>query len=318
MKTVFSTSSEVAHQWANNVGRHVRSRNTFTSNDGSILYSYGTHFRLAQWTVDKDGNRIAVLNKTDRSVTTNKHEREVHRALPHGTRYVIGIPGDHEETTNYYRGRLIPLIEKLAKARKPEIYLEDITIVRELATEYYATFGLDIPGELLTSTATDYYAHKLATDGEYAARIQRESTEQERERRERQQQTINIFLSERLPKWRSGEGDNYLHDKPTGFDYFRMSSDGKRIVTSQNVQIPLLAACQLWKELLASPGYSYSYNYEHCLRILDFTVRAINPDSVVIGCHIFTWEELRYAAGLVGAPNADAHHPCETAELAAA
>lgn len=70
IKRVFTSGSQVLHLWANQSQSDARTKNVYF--DGLKCWSYGSHYELGRL-VEFRGVRVALINDTGYSVTTNKH-----------------------------------------------------------------------------------------------------------------------------------------------------------------------------------------------------------------------------------------------------
>jgi hypothetical protein len=84
LRSVHATE-QVAHLWANGVGRFIRNaqETASTSTCGRILYSYAQAIAARTDAVDAEGRRVYLFNADAReSTTTQKHMRNASRAVP--------------------------------------------------------------------------------------------------------------------------------------------------------------------------------------------------------------------------------------------
>lgn len=108
---------ELAHIWANQKAESGQGSNMFF--EGSIIYSYGHHFRIAELIHEK---KIVLFNSKGYSKTTSKHKSYVMRAIP-SYYTVIESPGctnDPHLIIPYYIDLVTANIDKAATARKAE------------------------------------------------------------------------------------------------------------------------------------------------------------------------------------------------------
>lgn len=138
MKTVFSSSWDVVHKFAQQEQSEGRngSGNIFFESDwnsnteyGTKLYSYGRHYLLAQF-LDKD---TIYINDEGYSNSTAKHIGEVSQATSQYRQFYAtqcNLDLVYNDVTENYT--------KLAKARKPEIYINAITSKWETLNEFNA------------------------------------------------------------------------------------------------------------------------------------------------------------------------------------
>ncbi len=308
-------NSDVAHEWANGVYREIKAARVFTSDDGQTIYSYGTHWPIARRVSLPGRDMFAVFNpKSYGSSSTSTHTNAALRAnhLP----VVYGIPdsrldpseaGYHRSTIEYYRNHLRICndnINSATKQKQKEAYIYEFNQTVERIRAYFRAFEIDIPSELVVSTPENY-----------AAAVKAEELRQEKARIKAQKDKFKLFTKETLPKWRRGEGRAYISTPMVklgkvnvNLDYVRYVDD--RLETTQAVEFSTAVARRLWPHLLALPedwpaGSSESFKFG------SYDLKAIWPTHIVVGCHSFTWDELRRIAVIIGAENPDAIHPIE-------
>lgn len=80
MKRVFSTSAEVAHIWAQQNQNEGRTSKGHCFFEGAFIWSYGKHYCLGAILTNKKGEKLAVLNDDNSSLTTNGQRHEVRSA----------------------------------------------------------------------------------------------------------------------------------------------------------------------------------------------------------------------------------------------
>lgn len=80
IKQVFTLADQVLHLWANPSQHHARSRNVFF--EGNKAYSYGYHYLLGVLHNIR-GAKVAIINSTQYSRTTSKHQSYAKAAVSH-------------------------------------------------------------------------------------------------------------------------------------------------------------------------------------------------------------------------------------------
>ena len=127
MKKVFQNTSEVIHVFAQqtqNEGRNGTSSVFFRDN---LIYSYGYHYLLGEY-INYD---TIIINDFGYSKTTSKHISELISASSHKEQFFtssICIESVHNKID--YN------LKKLAKAKKPEIYISNITRLESNLTKW--------------------------------------------------------------------------------------------------------------------------------------------------------------------------------------
>lgn len=258
----------VAHAWANESQESGRSSNLFFE-DGKI-YSYGYHFMIAQHVKNPSGQGDAVLFTERRySNSTEKQISKVRFASHHLN--VIYVP----DPANEYDANVIAwtregegIVQKLLSARKPEIYLHELSQLGDRVYKYHHFFGLVIPA-LITAILN------ISNKEEYAKySVTKESLLQAKEKEANR--ALAIQHKNKLDKWLNGEGHTLsLRD---GFDYLRVRNE--RVETSQGIELRIKDATDLYRKIVSgklSVGDKVLGSY---------TVSEVG-DLIKIGCHTF-------------------------------
>lgn len=142
MRTRVSTS-EVAHLFANQTQNEARNGSNFYF-EGDTIYSYGRHFPIA---VHSSTPNIVYFTTRGYSNTTSKHIYLVRYACNHKTLIYCMNPdqaknGRHSENIESFISRAKYPAGKLAKAKKPEIYLNEIANIRAEFQTYVDHFKI--------------------------------------------------------------------------------------------------------------------------------------------------------------------------------
>lgn len=150
MRTKFN-NSELTHVWANQTQTHGTGSNMFFEHQ--TIYSYGYHFKLAQFVNNKEGQRCVLVNLKAYSNTTSKHQSLVCRAIPKDIFFlkVVSFFNDidtaitaHKENLTHYINEAERLQGLTIRANKLKMgYLSQFR--NELANfdQYSSFFGLD-------------------------------------------------------------------------------------------------------------------------------------------------------------------------------
>ena len=127
MKKVFSDQSKVAHLWANKEQDEATNQGRSFYFDKETIYSYGRHFPIAKHVQDQAGNDYILFTERGYSNTTSKHISITRGACRNSEIvYCCNPDNGHESNFKYWFDEIEAEINKLAKARKPEIYLNNI------------------------------------------------------------------------------------------------------------------------------------------------------------------------------------------------
>lgn len=293
MKQVFS-NSELAHVWANKNQTHGRTSNGSFYFRDDVIYSYGSHFPIAAHAA-KPGP--VLFTTRSYSNTTAKHINLVRSATSHKEVIYCHNPknaadGIHTGNLNSFNEEAKNSAAKLLKAKKPEIYLNEIAQQRELFNKYVEFF------ELKNSLSEYPFLCIQTKDGGVAAtdeqkRILAEQTkkrEQERikqVKKDRKKDLVNIEL------WRSfdPETSHYLHLKVIENTFLRYNAVKNEIETSKGVKIPVKVAARFYewfKKNLQNGGCDGTCEHS----ILNYSVSKVSAGGLVVGCHDITMDEI--------------------------
>lgn len=297
-------ASTVAHNWANELTVNYKKDHTAGSLffEGRIIYSYGYHFPIATICVGKNGKKAVLFTTRGYSNTTARHIAVVRQAC---SQYELiycqdpkaAMSGTHTGNLQAFeqvaKANLIPL----AKAKKPELYLNDIAAQKELATKYAEFFGIEKSKEFKALN----YIHivtkeggKVASEKDERARVK---ADKERQERLAAQHVIDLAKeAEQIKKFRAFKnGYERVWSNASGFSYLRFNKETNRVETSQKVEIPVKIAERAFKWVLATikaGGCDGECGY----KILDFEVREVTAQQVRIGCHLLSIGEINKLA----------------------
>lgn len=262
MKTVFSNSNEVMHIFAQRTQSHGKSSNVFFYNDK--IYSYGYHYLLAEFL---DNNTI-LINDKGYSNTTAKHISNIKQATNQYKRYYIS-----ETNETILLNKFNFLLEKLAKAKKPEIYISQVNYLYTKYSEFQAYKKQKLNKDLIK-------LHKIANNSINLEKYKKAI--QQKEKREKAQRLIKA--KKQIKDFRSFE-TNRVYKGLTGFDYLRISENREFIETSQELKIPISDAKRL--------AFSIENNFNIIgNKIQYYTVKQFDKKQLIIGCHNFEINEV--------------------------
>lgn len=262
MKKVFSDQSKVAHLWANKEQDEAMNQSRSFYFWKETIYSYGRHFPIAKHVHNQTGNDYILFTERGYSNTTAKHISITYMACRNSEIvYCCNPDNGHESNFKYWHNLIDTEINKLGKARKPEIYLNKIENIANKVKRYSQFTGAIIPEILIE-------AMKITDKDQF---------EQAKQARKKAEQELKQRHAEQLEKWMNFETGRLYSS--TGNDYLRFNSENERVETTQAVQIPNEIAKRLWlsiKENTLKVGD----------RILNYSVNEAGK-NVKIGCHTF-------------------------------
>jgi len=270
MKTVFC-NSEIMHVFAQRTQSEARTSNGNVFFYGNKIYSYGHHYLLGEFL---DSETI-LINDKGYSVSTAKHIRYLRQAVSQFKRF---YSTDTDE--KYLLVTLNSKLEKLVKAKKPEIYINDINNTFARYCEFQEYRKLPINKELKK-------IHKTANNGINLEAFKKAIKAKEaKEKKEKLKQFETNFKD-----FKNYETDR-IYKGLTGFDYLRISKDGQYVETSQEIKIDIDEAKKLAKCIklgLNIVGQKLKY----------YTINKFDKNGLVAGCHNIPKTEIDYILNLI-------------------
>ncbi len=140
----FSTNSLTCDAWASQDSESGKNGNGSIFFEGTTIYSYGYHFKIANYITDS----VVLLTTDTYSNTTSAHVREVIKSLGYiGYFFVPNVAPtskkEHGANFEDYKARIADLESKAARARKnKDFYMESVLKLAEEANLYADTFKL--------------------------------------------------------------------------------------------------------------------------------------------------------------------------------
>lgn len=139
------TSEQVVHLFANQLQDEAYNATRNLKFYKECIYSYGYHFCIAKFL---DCNTL-LFTERGYSNTTAKHIALTRYATSHIDKIYCADPtGTHDVNFRYWQNKVEALVEKLGKARKPQIYIEQLETIKEKATKYANYFKISVPSFL--------------------------------------------------------------------------------------------------------------------------------------------------------------------------
>ncbi len=291
MKKVVSTS-EVAHLFANQSQYEARTPGTGSFFfKGDTIYSYGYHFRIAKHVTNDRGQTAVLFTERGYSNSTAKHISVVRNAVWGNIIMVSTLDAgsdnrydaEPENIFNRWVQTGEAIAEKLKKAKKPEIYLNQLDGLKHKVEKYAEFFDLEIPNHLVFLLSIEdknqfegYEAAKTKAAAELAERLKKQNSK---------------ATDEQIKKFRSGES-NLVRTRAYGFDYLRFNDTSNRVETSQGVQIPAAIAKDFYSLVLQTISKGGCTN---CGTVLmdRYSVQEINKAFIVVGCHKIEIKEIK-------------------------
>lgn len=291
MKTSYSGYDALAHAWAygdNNFEGHTPGRRMFAY--GNRIFSYGSHFMIAQKVQTKSGT-VVIFNSNTYSNTTCTHQACVRAAIR--DRQIIEVPGaelNHENNVKYFTQEIKTALEKRAKARKyAESYLIQAIVAQEKAKLYVETFKIRLDkaskalffnpfsdSDTLEKAQEIFTAQAKARD----LKIKREKAEQIKKEKDR------------LQAWINGATGSF-YGRYTDKAYLRYNKELDIIETSQSAHVSVRAARLFW-DMVKSGRPVHGFRFDD-----RYPIVSLNGE-LIVGCHHIPRTEIDRMAVVLG------------------
>jgi len=263
MKTVFKSTSEVCHVFAQRVQTEGRAGNVFF--EGNIIYSYGYHYELARFFQNANNRTAILINDRGYSVSTSKHIGWIRSATSHFTQFNF-TETDGKTVLN----ELESLAKKMIKARKPEIYINQANSLFSSYIEYCNFIGKEHELHSLILKACGAFSTGKVKEYFESKELELKKIEREKAKREKLQlkKDIKDFLNHKK---------NFVDYRQNNESFIRLSKDGLKVETSKGVKVDAKDAKKLYQLIKAGKdikGYKIDY----------YTVISLNG-VLKIGCH---------------------------------
>lgn len=254
-KRTFANHHEVCHVFAQRT--HLEG-----SSGGNVyfykdrLFSYGSHYVLAEFITNKKGELAVMINNVGYSSSTGKHISMAASATSHYRQFFTT-----QTNGKLVLNKLTELYEKLGRAKKPMIYINQAVRLYEQFIEYLDWSKTIDPRR---RQITLLYKKFVSGDAyEKAKEVQAKADERDRLKVQRD---IELFLKY--------EKDYVPNSKEA---FVRISKNGERIETSKGANAPVSEARVLYQLIKAGKdikGFKIGY----------YTVIGLNG-TLKIGCH---------------------------------
>lgn len=319
IKEVFTGRDEqkIPHLWYYQQQDSARNHGSFYFEKDTI-YSYGRHFPIARHYEHK-GVKAVLFTLRGYSMTTSQHIQAVKMAIPGEATiiYCWQIPNytanedNHDENFRAWLNEVNPILLKLSVARKPEIYLQQLEVIKNQAQKYFDYFKCKKSSKVwkLLQKALDAPLNDMA---KFQA-IMLKNREAEKAAKLKRLESCKVSAAKWIADYEQAITDfrnNAIHklpNKPWNYelkelladyhttDILRISKDGLNVETSQGIDIPAHEAKRLYKWLI---GIAANGGCEgNCNEMVSHTyqVKSVTSEYVVIGCHKITIEECKLA-----------------------
>jgi len=267
MKTVFKNNDEVIHIFAQRTHEEGRNATSSVYFRGDKIYSYGSHYLLGEFINDS----TIIINDSGYSVSTSKHISTLLSATTQYKQfYTSSIDIKAVESGICFD------LKKLAAARKPAIYIGNITRALSGLQKWAAYCTENKTVHSLSLKNNDKTLKKLVKigfsllDENYIEQIKAIELKDRKAKaaKEKRELKKNLVLFNTFET-------NYIRN--TKIDYLRLSQDKTQVETSQGIRIDIKDAKRLFiciKNKIDIRGYKIGY----------YTVTSING-TLIVGCH---------------------------------
>lgn len=151
MKTVYGSIDKVANLWADGSQNEARNSKNSFSFHGDTIWSYETE-------IAKKIGDVVLFNRDKYSVTTCKHQLTILKSLNFGrnikiikcTKLRFYKQGENEHKANFknWENEAKAINCKLAKAKKPSIYISQLNELKSEILAYCDLFNIEMPKDL--------------------------------------------------------------------------------------------------------------------------------------------------------------------------
>lgn len=290
MKRVFPKSSDVIHLFAQQTQTDARCANVFfkpSSYDrewGDEIYSYGHHYLLGKFIADS----VIIIDDTGYSVTTSKHISEIRYATSQYTQFFVT-----EIDINLVLRDVKSNLEKLSRARKPELYINAINRAFNQLNKWriFMSSNRAIKSKYKVRAndskfkAIKKIVESLKVDSvEAIEKLKKFEANKKKREAAKERKRLKIALEKFY-----GYETNYA--RIGSEDFVRLSQDGESIETTQGISVSVKEAKVLYKMILAGKDIK-GHNID------GYTVTGING-TLKIGCHNINKESMHNIGKLI-------------------
>lgn len=287
MKTKFN-NSELSHVWANQTQAEGRGSNIFFK--GKTIYSYGYHFKIAQFIENNEGERCVFVNSLGYSKSTAKHQGLVIRAIPQNIKrfkvisffdHVNFCDKEHKNNLNDYLSKANENKNKVERANKnKEFYINNANGFISDFEDYVAFFKIAELPMMMTETykmVKDFLAAYISSDKFINWQTKKAENELKAQikAKEDAKEKIELFRQFKISSVYANFGHHLL----------RYNKETENVETSGGVKMPkyiFIAAYQRLINKQLSQG-------QH---IAGYQFNGIINDTISVGCHKIPMAEI--------------------------
>lgn len=294
MKTKFN-NSELTHVWANQTQSHGTGSNMFFEH--GTIYSYGYHFKLAQFVNNKEGQRCVMINLKSYSNTTSKHQSLVWRAIPQDVPFlkVVSFFNDidaastaHKENLTHYINEAERLQGLAMRANKLKMgYISQLKNELGNFNQYCTFFALDSLDRFSTTlNLLDDKQRKIVSwlvSYEKSEEFTQWQNKQEQNKNKAEAKAL-IDAKEKIEAFRQFKISSIYAN--LGHYLLRFNNESQMIETSGGVKMPKPLFISAYKRLIRN-------ELEKGQHIGSYTFNGVDDEMVSVGCHKIPMTEIK-------------------------
>ena len=276
MKTVFSSNYDVIHAFAQQNQYEGRNQTRSVFFYDNKIYSYGHHYLLGEF-IDKN---TIVINDKGYSNSTAKHINILIGATSQYKQYFltkIDIDYIHSHVFNYLK-------PKLAKARKPQIYLSEIFSLWHSLNE----FAIDRKQKTKLAKNPKFQQLLRFVDMLQDSENLEALKDWQRKENERKNREEKKLFRDKLKKFNEYKIDFF---RVGNLDFLRLSKCGQYVETSQGVKIDISEAKRYYN-ILSSGANMRGEKISH------YITKSFDK-LLTIGCHNIGKDEVQRIGKLI-------------------
>lgn len=297
MKTRFN-NSELTHVWANQTQTHGKGSNMFF--EYGTIYSYGYHFKLAQFVQNKQNERCVLINLRSYSNSTSKHQSLVWRSIPQNVPFfkVVSFFNDidaattaHKENLTHYINEAERLQGLTIRANKLKMgYLSQLKNQIGNFNQYCSFFSLDnleqfnpILGQGITIKERYERLTAWLRTYENSEELKKWQIKQEGNRKKAE---IKAFedAKEKIELFRQFKISSFY--AILGHYLLRYNNENQMIETSGGVKMPKPLFISAYRRLMRN-------ELEQGQHIGSYTFNGFDGQIVSVGCHKIPMTEIQ-------------------------
>jgi len=276
MKTVFSSNYDAIHAFAQQNQYEGRNQTRSVFFYDNKIYSYGHHYLLGEF-IDKN---TIVINDKGYSNSTAKHINILIGATSQYKQYFltkIDIDYIHSHVFNYLK-------PKLAKARKPQIYLSEIFSLWHSLNE----FAIDRKQKTKLAKNPKFQQLLRFVDMLQDSENLEALKDWQRKENERKNREEKKLFRDKLKKFNEYKIDFF---RVGNLDFLRLSKCGQYVETSQGVKIDISEAKRYYNILTSGANMRGE-------KISHYITKSFDK-LLTIGCHNIGKDEVQRIGKLI-------------------